>query len=87
MAGRQDGDGEALSSGEAPSSLDGAVDSRPESAGLSRVGADGLLPVFVVAAGDVHAARAAIMASASTNRLNMNFSSLRPADGDAGTRS
>ena len=78
-------DGEAL----------GSIDSRPESVGLSApddgsvLGASTLgaaeLPVFVVgfddAAGELHAARAAIIARAIKSRLNMEYSSAASADG------
>jgi hypothetical protein len=52
----------------------GSADSRPESDGLSRLGADGLAAFvvgFEVPAGVLHAASAAIIANERSSRLNM----------------
>jgi len=62
----------------------GSIDSVPESDGLERPGAAGLVVGFTgfdVAAGVLHAARAAIIASASKSLLNINMSSTASADG------
>ena len=70
---RQEGDASSL----------GSTDSRPESAGLSRLGVDGstLVVGFAVPAGVLHPTRAAIIARASNRRLNMESPPLRQPTG------